>query len=69
MDHQDYVLDDNGCWGTPGEALAWYRQQFAIMQAALEEISTLPTPAQDAESNCLAYEALRKVKLASTRRK
>jgi len=36
MGGDDYVIDDNGAWGTRSDALIWYRQEVKRLKAALE---------------------------------
>ena len=36
MGGDDYVIDDNGAWGTKSDALIWYRREVKRLKAALE---------------------------------
>ena len=40
MGTDDYIIDANGSWSSPQEALEWYRVQPATERAALQENST-----------------------------
>ncbi len=40
MGTDDYIIDANGSWSSPQEALEWYRAQLATERAALQANST-----------------------------
>lgn len=38
MDNDDYVIDENGAWNSPSEALSWYRSALAESRQTIEDV-------------------------------